>query len=75
MAKLQLTYRDIGMKCNENIDQPIDEEVVDLCKSLNTLKGITTIESCCGHDLDSYRIWFLADALENLPPVVYFFDA
>ena len=27
----------------------MDEEVVGLCKALNNIDGVETIESCCGH--------------------------
>jgi len=38
-----------------------DPEVVPLCKALNTLPGIETIESCCGHGEYPFRIWFKVD--------------
>ena len=36
----------------------IDEECLDLCYALNHLPGVITLESCCGHCKDLYRIWF-----------------
>ena len=52
----------------------IDAEVVELCTAMNRLPGITTVESCYGHGREPYRIWFAADSLEALPPLLYQFD-
>lgn len=46
--------------------ESMDAECVDLCDTLNSMKGITTNESCCGHNYQPYRIWFNADSLEPL---------
>lgn len=39
-------------------DKDMDEEVIPLCNAMNSLNGIETFESCCGHSCDSFRIWF-----------------
>lgn len=52
----------------------IDIECVPLCDVINKLPGIRTIESCCGHDKKDFRIWFEAEDLKYLPPLLYFFD-
>ena len=44
----------------------MDAECVDLCDALNSIKGITTNESCCGHNYQPYSIWFTCDSLEPL---------
>jgi hypothetical protein len=49
-----------------------DEEVASLCKALNSLDGITTVESCCGHSKEPFRIWFHADNVDDVVPVCYF---
>ncbi len=36
----------------------MDAECVDLCDTLNSIKGIKTSESCCGHNYQPYRIFF-----------------
>ena len=36
----------------------IDEEIVNLCKALNSIDGVETVSSCCGHGRDLCRIWF-----------------
>ena len=53
------------MKVND-----IDPECVDLCRVLNNLPGIATFESCCGHGKTSYRIWFTAQSIDNLTPII-----
>ncbi len=52
----------------------MDRECIKLCKALNKLGGISTIESCCGHNRDPYRIWFWCSDIKFLPPALYFFD-
>ena len=44
----------------------MDAECVDLCDALNSMKGVTTNESCCGHNYQPYTIWFTCDSLEPL---------
>lgn len=36
----------------------MDAECVNLCNALNSIKGIETIESCCGHNYQPYCIFF-----------------
>ena len=52
----------------------MDKECVKLCEALNGINGIQTIESCCGHGKDSFLIWFEAKKVEDLPPVLYYFE-
>ena len=56
-------------------DRAMDPACVLLCQALNTLPGITTTESCCGHHKNPYWIWFTAASLEDLPAALYYFDA
>ena len=65
---------DIYLPISELRDR-IDKECVNLCLALNSMSGITTIESCSGHGKDPYRIWFMPSSLDDLPPVLYWFDA
>lgn len=41
----------------ENFDPQMDSECILLCDILNTLPGIETFESCCGHGREPYRIF------------------
>jgi hypothetical protein len=36
----------------------MDAECVDLCDTINSMKGLETVESCCGHNYQPYRIFF-----------------
>lgn len=52
----------------------MDAECIELCEAMNLLPGIQTIESCCGHGTDNYRIWFQAAGLKYLPRLIYWFS-
>ena len=41
-----------------NYDSNIDKEVIELCNVINSLPGLKTLESCCGHNKDTFRIFF-----------------
>jgi hypothetical protein len=49
----------------------LDDECLDLCKALNAISGIRTLESCCGHGDRPYMIWFKPESLDDLPKVLY----
>jgi hypothetical protein len=36
----------------------MDEECIELCNAFNSIKGIYTSESCCGHGKSSFEIYF-----------------
>ena len=55
--------------------EELDYEVKSLVEALNMYEGIETISSCCGHDERPFRIWFSAEQIEHLAPVVYVFDS
>ena len=57
------------------LPKDIDHECYALCVALNKLPGIRTIESCCGHGNEPFRIYFEADTLEALPHLLYWFDS
>ena len=48
------------------IPDDMDKECIDLCVKLNNLSHVTTIESCCGHLKDNYRIFFECDDFVRL---------
>lgn len=41
--------------------EDLDPEVRELCIALNSLEGIQTTNSCCGHGVRPLRIWFDVD--------------
>lgn len=57
------------MKLNKEYPQlpfDMDDECIDLCNLLNTLPGLTTFESCCGHCKNPYGIWFFCTSIDTL---------
>ena len=44
----------------------MDDECIELCNVLNTLPGVTTFESCCGHYKHPYHIWFFCNSIDTL---------
>ncbi len=57
-----------------SVSAGVDKECVDLCQSISMVPGIRTVESCCGHGEEPYRIWFKADNQRLLPPLLWCFD-
>jgi hypothetical protein len=41
---------------------------------MNALEGIETISSCCGHEYELFSIYFVADLLEDLKPLLALID-
>ena len=58
----------------QELPKDIDEQVVSLCIEMNRFPGIQTTSSCCGHDKDTFCIWFIVEDLEDLPALLYCFD-
>lgn len=48
----------------------MDLECVPLCNALNRLPGIVTVESCCGHGKEPFRIYFTVEKVEALHPLL-----
>ena len=44
----------------------MDAECVDLCDTINSMKGLETVESCCGHNDRPYRIFFKCHSIPAL---------
>jgi len=55
-------------------DDQMDIECIPLCNAINKLKGLETFESCCGHKRDNFLIWFSAENVDDLTPLVFFLD-
>ena len=53
----------------------LDPEVVEIVAAMNKFPGICTVESCWGHEHTPIHIWFVADSLEALPPLLYWIDS
>ena len=52
----------------------MDRECTELYNAMNEIPGIRTVESCCGHGKDNYRIWFFTKGLRYLPRLLYWFN-
>ena len=48
----------------------MDIECISLCDAINKLPGISTIESCSGHNKKPFNIWFDAEDLGCLPALL-----
>ena len=51
-------------------DDRMDPECIALCDALNSLPGIRTYESCCGHGRYEFMVFFWAKEVENLGPIL-----
>lgn len=54
-------------------DEPIDYEIRDLVKYINSVDGIETVNSCCGHGEKPCQIWFKADSIEDVTKFIHRF--
>lgn len=53
----------------------MDKECIKLCDAINRIEGLRTVESCCGHGKDNFRIWFIVKNQEHLPALLYYCDS
>ena len=53
------------MKLN-NLEEPLDNEIASLVRLLNQVEGITTTNSCFGHNKKPITIYGIADSIETL---------
>lgn len=49
----------------------IDYEIRDLIRYINSIDGIETVESCCGHGKRPCSIWFKADDIGSVTRFIY----
>ncbi len=48
----------------------MDAECIPICIAMNRLPGIRTVESCCGHDRTPFQVFFVAERIESLFPLL-----
>ena len=48
----------------------MDPECIPICTAMNNLPGIRTVESCCGHGERPHWIFFLAETIDSLCPIL-----
>ena len=53
-----------------NYPGTMDPECIPLCDALNSLPGIHTRESCCGHGKHPHMVFFTAETVESLRPIL-----
>lgn len=51
-------------------DEFMDNECVSICDAINSIKGVETIESCCGHNKRPFRIWLKSENSRQLFPII-----
>lgn len=51
-------------------DDKMDIECIPLCDALNTIEGIETIDSCCGHNKSSFHIFFYLKDLTKVKNLI-----
>lgn len=47
-------------------EMTMDESLKNICKAMNGIPGMRTIESCCGHEKERTRIWFRSEDFKGL---------
>jgi hypothetical protein len=47
-------------------DRNMDRQCISLCNALNAIPGVSTYESCCGHNKHEFRIWFTTTNVNGL---------
>jgi hypothetical protein len=52
----------------------LDPEVRVLCEAVNELPGVATVESCCGHGTQPFRIWLHVKNPDDLLPLLWAMD-
>lgn len=48
----------------------VDAECVKICDAINGLRGLKTFESCCGHGVSNFRVFFTATTVNQLRPLL-----
>lgn len=52
----------------------MDDECIPLCDAINSIPGLRTVESCCGHGERQFSIWFDVEFPSHLPILLYYCD-
>ena len=47
-------------------DGIMDKECIEICDVLNSLPGVRTFESCCGHLKDRFSVWFFCENINTI---------
>jgi hypothetical protein len=52
----------------------MDPECIELSDALNTIKGVETTSSCCGHGKRPFRVFFRCVSFQSLALIAYAAD-
>jgi hypothetical protein len=52
----------------------MDPECIPICDAINALDGLETVASCCGHGYTRFRIYFEAERIDDLKPILVLID-
>lgn len=50
----------------------MDAECISICDAINSIPGLCTAESCCGHGEWPFKVYFMCESLEHLPVLLYY---
>ena len=56
----------LDLKDVPTLPEDMDYQCIGLCNVLNSLPTVETSESCCGHCMERYSIWFHCDSIKVL---------
>lgn len=59
----------------KSLPDDIDPECITLCNAINSLPGLETFESCCGHGTEDFVIFFKAKTIKALKPLLEEIDS
>jgi len=62
------------MTGKEVLPNNMDRECTPLCEAINTIEGLRTVESCCGHGKHPFHVWFRVGNLDYLPHLLYWLN-
>ena len=48
----------------------MDKECIKICDALNKIKGVETLESCCGHGKQPFSVWLKCNNSKQLFPLI-----
>ena len=60
-----------AVQANPRYRGKMDEESIPLCDAINRIPGLLTVESCCGHGKEPFRIWLLANDNNSLAYLLF----
>ena len=72
--EIKQNKEDMEEKNNNHYDGRMDEECIPLCDALNSLPGVETTSSCCGHCKNYFMIFFNCNSSYSLSVIARAFN-